>query len=87
LARIELAKIPKSGARDHWNLLFIADMWFQDLFSYDFPRTEQCTYATQEGDECCRRARATLDQLPILTWVMEAHRLGGDWIRPGLDQD
>jgi hypothetical protein len=27
-------------------------MWFQDLFNYDFRRTEQCiiTYATQEGE-------------------------------------
>jgi uncharacterized radical SAM superfamily Fe-S cluster-containing enzyme len=38
--------------RDRWNLLFIAGMWFQDLFNYDFRRTEQCIipYATQEGE-------------------------------------
>ncbi len=28
--------------RDRWNFLFIAGMWFQDLFNYDFRRTEQC---------------------------------------------
>ncbi len=37
---------------DRWNFLFIASMWFQDLFNYDFRRTEQCiiSYATQEGE-------------------------------------
>jgi uncharacterized radical SAM superfamily Fe-S cluster-containing enzyme len=37
---------------DRWNLLFVAGMWFQDLFNYDFRRTEQCIipYATQEGE-------------------------------------
>ena len=39
---------------DRWNFLFIAGMWFQDLFNYDFRRTEQCIipYATQEGEIC-----------------------------------
>ena len=38
--------------RDRLNFLFIAGMWFQDLFNYDFRRTEQCIipYATQEGE-------------------------------------
>jgi uncharacterized radical SAM superfamily Fe-S cluster-containing enzyme len=27
---------------DRWNFLFIAGMWFQDLFNYDFRRTEMC---------------------------------------------
>jgi uncharacterized radical SAM superfamily Fe-S cluster-containing enzyme len=37
---------------DPWNFLFIAGMWFQDLFNYDFRRTEMCIipYATQEGE-------------------------------------
>ncbi len=37
---------------DRWNFLFIAGMWFQDLFNYDFRRTEQCIipYATQKGE-------------------------------------
>src|SRR5215471_14210324 len=37
---------------DRWNFLLIAGMWFQDLFNYDFRRTEQCIipYATQEGE-------------------------------------
>jgi uncharacterized radical SAM superfamily Fe-S cluster-containing enzyme len=37
---------------DRWNVLFVAGMWFQDLFNYDFRRTEMCIipYATQEGE-------------------------------------
>jgi uncharacterized radical SAM superfamily Fe-S cluster-containing enzyme len=35
-----------------WRLLFVAGMWFQDLFNYDFRRTEMCIipYGTQEGE-------------------------------------
>jgi hypothetical protein len=46
-----LGDIEKRRA-DRWNFLFIAGMWFQDLFNYDFRRTEQCIipYATQEGE-------------------------------------
>jgi uncharacterized radical SAM superfamily Fe-S cluster-containing enzyme len=38
--------------KDRWNFLFIAGMWFQDLFNYDFRRTEMCIipYGTQEGE-------------------------------------
>src|SRR5881409_1224440 len=38
--------------KDPWNFLFIAGMWFQDLFNYDFRRTEMCIipYGTQEGE-------------------------------------
>ena len=38
--------------KDRWNILFVAGMWFQDLFNYDFRRTEMCIipYATQEGE-------------------------------------
>ena len=37
---------------DRWGALIIAGMWFQDLFNYDFRRTEQCIipYGTQEGE-------------------------------------
>jgi uncharacterized radical SAM superfamily Fe-S cluster-containing enzyme len=38
--------------KDPWNFLFVAAMWFQDLFTYDFRRTEMCIipYGTQEGE-------------------------------------
>ncbi len=42
----------KRRNEDPWNMLFIAGMWFQDLFNYDFRRTEMCIipYATQKGE-------------------------------------
>ena len=42
----------KERRHDPWNFLFIAGMWFQDLFNYDFRRTEMCIipYGTQEGE-------------------------------------
>ncbi len=42
----------KERRNDRWNFLFVAGMWFQDLFNYDFRRTEMCIipYATQEGE-------------------------------------
>jgi hypothetical protein len=46
-----LSDIEKRRA-DRWNFLFIAGMWFQDLFNCDFRRTEMCIipYATQQGE-------------------------------------
>jgi uncharacterized radical SAM superfamily Fe-S cluster-containing enzyme len=38
--------------QDEWLLMFVAGMWFQDLWTYDFRRTEMCIipYATQMGE-------------------------------------
>ncbi len=35
-----------------WTVLWVGGMWFQDLWTYDFRRTEMCAvpYATQEGE-------------------------------------
>ncbi len=46
------ADIDRRRNDDRWNFLFIAGMWFQDLFNYDFRRTEMCIipYATQMGE-------------------------------------
>ena len=45
---------PPDGDRksDEWLVLFIAGMWFQDLWTYDFRRTEMCIipYGTQMGE-------------------------------------
>ncbi|HLK38927.1 MAG TPA: radical SAM protein [Polyangiaceae bacterium] len=40
------------AAEFEWRLLFVAGMWFQDLFNYDFRRTEMCIipYGTQMGE-------------------------------------
>jgi hypothetical protein len=42
----------KDRRQDEWLLLFVAGMWFQDLWTYDFRRTEMCIipYATQMGE-------------------------------------
>jgi 7,8-dihydro-6-hydroxymethylpterin dimethyltransferase len=46
-----LADVQKRRS-DSWLFLFIAGMWFQDLWTYDFRRTHQCIipYGTQEGE-------------------------------------
>jgi len=38
--------------KDEWRVLCVEGMWFQDLFNYDFRRTEMCVipYGTQEGE-------------------------------------
>jgi 7,8-dihydro-6-hydroxymethylpterin dimethyltransferase len=38
--------------QDEWLVMFVAGMWFQDLWTYDFRRTEMCIipYATQMGE-------------------------------------
>ena len=40
------------AAQFEWRFLFVAGMWFQDLFNYDFRRTEMCIipYGTQMGE-------------------------------------
>jgi uncharacterized radical SAM superfamily Fe-S cluster-containing enzyme len=37
---------------DQWRVLCVEGMWFQDLWTYDFRRTEMCVipYGTQEGE-------------------------------------
>jgi hypothetical protein len=41
-----------TSGRHEWRVLLVAGMWFQDLFNYDFRRTEMCIipYATQMGE-------------------------------------
>ncbi|MDQ6653733.1 MAG: radical SAM protein, partial [Acidobacteriota bacterium] len=42
----------ESDPSDIWRVLCVEGMWFQDLFNYDFRRTEMCVipYGTQEGE-------------------------------------
>jgi 7,8-dihydro-6-hydroxymethylpterin dimethyltransferase len=43
----------ESDSREfEWRALFVAGMWFQDLYNYDFRRTEMCIipYGTQMGE-------------------------------------
>jgi hypothetical protein len=41
-----------TNSTDNWRVLCVEGMWFQDLFNYDFRRTEMCVipYGTQEGE-------------------------------------
>jgi uncharacterized radical SAM superfamily Fe-S cluster-containing enzyme len=42
----------QTNEEDVWRVLCVEGMWFQDLFTYDFRRTEMCVipYGTQEGE-------------------------------------
>ncbi len=42
----------KEVKEQNWRILWVGGMWFQDLWTYDFRRTEMCVipYATQEGE-------------------------------------
>jgi uncharacterized radical SAM superfamily Fe-S cluster-containing enzyme len=48
----EVGAHPDDAREFEWRVLFVAGMWFQDLFNYDFRRTEMCIipYGTQEGE-------------------------------------
>jgi len=45
-------KPKKPSPADKWEFKWIGSMWFQDLWTYDFRRTEMCVipYGTQEGE-------------------------------------
>ncbi|MBI2894655.1 MAG: radical SAM protein [Deltaproteobacteria bacterium] len=47
-----IGKTTGDSDRYPWRVLFVAGMWFQDVFNYDFRRTEACIipYGTQEGE-------------------------------------
>ncbi len=46
------ARASGGGTATDWEFMWIASMWFQDLWTYDFRRTEMCVipYGTQEGE-------------------------------------
>jgi hypothetical protein len=51
--RNDRMKVQANGnVSDNWRVLCVEGMWFQDLFNYDFRRTEMCVipYGTQEGE-------------------------------------
>lgn len=65
-----------------WRFLFVAGMWFQDLFNYDFRRTEMCIipYGTQMGEIsfCAYNTGAGFRQI-----VEKMHRTASvaDWFK------
>jgi len=48
----EVGEFESDAGEFQWRVLFVAGMWFQDLFNYDFRRTEMCIipYGTQMGE-------------------------------------
>lgn len=44
--------VPLGPEKYGWDIMFIAAMWFQDVYNYDFRRTERCIvpYGTQLGE-------------------------------------
>lgn len=50
--RNDRMKTKAEDPNDIWRVLCVEGMWFQDLFNYDFRRTEMCVipYGTQEGE-------------------------------------
>lgn len=48
----EFVDDPRERKKNEWFPLWIGGMWFQDLWVYDFRRTEMCVipYGTQEGE-------------------------------------
>jgi tetraether lipid synthase len=47
-----MKSLKPEDSSDLWRVLCVEGMWFQDLFNYDFRRTEMCVipYGTQEGE-------------------------------------
>jgi uncharacterized radical SAM superfamily Fe-S cluster-containing enzyme len=48
----KIGEFERDAHEFEWRILFVAEMWFQDLFNYDFRRTEMCIipYGTQMGE-------------------------------------
>jgi hypothetical protein len=48
----EYIEDPRERKKNEWFPLWVGGMWFQDLWVYDFRRTEMCVipYGTQEGE-------------------------------------
>ena len=48
----KIGEFESDAEQFEWRVLFVAGMWFQDLFNYDFRRTEMCIipYGTQMGE-------------------------------------
>ncbi|MFQ5753397.1 MAG: radical SAM protein [bacterium] len=48
----EYEEDPRERKKNEWFPLWVGGMWFQDLWVYDFRRTEMCVipYGTQEGE-------------------------------------
>ena len=68
--------------KDPWNFLFVAGMWFQDLYTYDFRRTEMCIipYGTQEGEISFCAYNTGVGWRNLIEYV-HAHASVAEWYR------
>jgi uncharacterized radical SAM superfamily Fe-S cluster-containing enzyme len=80
-----VGEFESDAAEFEWRLLFVAGMWFQDLFNYDFRRTEMCIipYGTQMGEIsfCAYNTgvgwRNVIEKMKANASVAEWHRTHG----------
>jgi uncharacterized radical SAM superfamily Fe-S cluster-containing enzyme len=65
-----------------WRALFVAGMWFQDLYNYDFRRTEMCIipYGTQMGEISFCAYNTGVGWRNIIE-KMKANATVGEWYR------
>jgi 7,8-dihydro-6-hydroxymethylpterin dimethyltransferase len=65
-----------------WRVLFVAGMWFQDLYNYDFRRTEMCIipYGTQMGEISFCAYNTGVGWRNIIE-KMKANATVGEWYR------
>ena len=81
----QVGQFESDASEFEWRVLFVAGMWFQDLFTYDFRRTEMCTipYGTQMGEIsfCAYNTgvgwRNIIEQMRANATVSEWHRKHG----------
>lgn len=73
----------EGDSRDfEWRLQFIACMWFQDLYNYDFRRTEMCIipYGTTEGEISFCAYNTGVGWRSLVESTTSSHKLA-DWYR------
>jgi uncharacterized radical SAM superfamily Fe-S cluster-containing enzyme len=65
-----------------WRALFVAGMWFQDLYNYDFRRTEMCIipYGTQMGEISFCAYNTGVGWRNVIE-KMKANATVGEWYR------
>jgi hypothetical protein len=80
-----VGEFESDAAEFEWRLLFVAGMWFQDLFNYDFRRTEMCVipYGAQMGEIsfcACKTgvgSRNVIEKIKANASVAESYRTHG----------
>ncbi len=83
MSQTGVASAGENDASDYeWRVLFVAGMWFQDLFNYDFRRTEMCIipYGTQMGEISFCAYNTGVGWRNIID-MMKANASIADWYR------